>query len=147
MQDRTTVRPRRHMSPAESEMHVEEWMRIEREDYVNKDKFDPDKQTEPVDQWALNEFWVEIDGVGEDGEWWRQITQYIQRARLFGLDTPAGRQALVKATMTMRGCVESSVRVHGPLPKPGVSSGTIIPDERHRAPVDLDTPADWDDIL
>lgn len=126
MQDRTTVRSGRVMSPADSETHVEEWMRIEREKYVNQDKFNPDKQVNPVDQWALNEFWVETDGIAEDGEWWRQITQYIQRARLFGLDSLQGRQALVKATMTIRGCVEASVRVYGPLPEPGHPSGTII---------------------
>lgn len=114
------------MSPEASEDHVEVWMTLERELYVNKDKFDPDKTVVSIDQWAENEAEIVNGGIAEDSWWWRQITQYVQRARLFGLDTPQGRQALAKATMTMRGCVEASVRVYGPLPEPGHSSGTII---------------------
>ncbi len=36
-----------------------------------------------------------------------------------------GQQALCKAFMTAKGCVESSIRVYGPLPKPGLSSGNV----------------------
>lgn len=38
-----------------------------------------------------------------------------------------GQQALAKAMMTAKGCVESSIRVFGPLPKPGMSSGYVEP--------------------
>ncbi len=35
------------------------------------------------------------------------------------------QQALCKAFMTAKGAVESSIRVYGPLPKPGLSSGNV----------------------
>lgn len=65
------------------------------------------------------------DGLAEDAFWFRQIFQYVDRVRLFGLDTPQGKQALCKMVMTALGCVESTIRVHGDLPQPGVPSGEI----------------------
>ncbi len=65
------------------------------------------------------------DGISEAGFWLRQILQYVDRARIFGLDNPRGRQAMAKCYMTMCGFLESMVRVYGPLPKPGLSSGYI----------------------
>lgn len=62
----------------------------------------------------------------DDGGWWvRQIFQYVDRAKLFGLDTFLGRQAMMKCYMTLGGFLESMVRVHGSLPTPGVTSGEI----------------------
>jgi hypothetical protein len=92
------------------------------------------------------------------GFWFRQITQYYDRARIAFegaidlhkaaseiesmTDTNSylkarrlkaqarqlemkGQQALAKAMMTAKGAAESSIRVFGPMPKPGVSSGNV----------------------
>lgn len=76
-----------------------------------------------------------------EGFWFRQIVQYYDRARLAfaGADEMElegdheaarqlrmrGQQALAKAMMTAKGAVESSIRVFGPMPKPGLSSGYV----------------------
>lgn len=65
-------------------------------------------------------------GVEDDGLWMQQILQYIDRARVFGLDTPKGRQALAKATATMISAAGTSVRVYGELPKGGTTSGLVV---------------------
>ena len=65
------------------------------------------------------------DGIDDVGWWLRQIFQYVDRARIFGLDTFMGRQAMMKCYMTLGGFIESMVRVHGSLPTPGVTSGEI----------------------
>ena len=64
-------------------------------------------------------------GLGEDGWWWQQLTNYFHRSRILGLDTPVGRQAIAKFTATSCGLLESVIRVHGPIPRPGVSSGNV----------------------
>lgn len=64
-------------------------------------------------------------GLDEEGFWLRQIFQYVDRAKMFGLDTFMGRQAMMKCYMTLGGFLESMVRVHGSLPLPGVTSGEI----------------------
>lgn len=57
-------------------------------------------------------------------EYWEdQISMYVHRSIVLGFDTPAGRQAAAKAATTAMCFLESVVRVHGPLPEPGVSSG------------------------
>jgi len=55
--------------------------------------------------------------------WFAQINMYLDRAYVLGLDTPNGRQAVAKAAATCMGFLESTVRVFGPLPEPGVTSG------------------------
>jgi len=76
------------------------------------------------------------DGMG--GFWTRQIVQYLDRAndwlteaaglRSIGKEEDArilemkAQQAICKALMTTKGCAESSIRVFGPLPRPGMSS-------------------------
>lgn len=81
-----------------------------------------------------------------EGFWLRQIVQYYDRARIFfdaaadlrataderGADAIRaremelrGQQALAKAFMTAKGCVESSIRVFGNLPEPGHNSGEV----------------------
>lgn len=61
----------------------------------------------------------------DDAFWFRQVTQYFKRAELFGVDTPQGRQAMMKGLMTLFDCCACMVRVHGDPPAPGVSSGDI----------------------
>ncbi len=68
-------------------------------------------------------------GVGADSWWDQQLTNYLGRFRLLGLEMPVGRQALAKFTATAVGLFESSVRVFGPPPAPGVSSGEIAADK------------------
>jgi hypothetical protein len=66
------------------------------------------------------------DAIKDEDEYTDWVNSYIHRAKVLGLETPAGRQALAKALKTMQGFVESTVRKHGPLPDPGVPSGEIV---------------------
>ena len=63
------------------------------------------------------------EGLDGDSWWWHQLTTYFHRSRVLGLETPLGRQALAKFVATGCGLLESVVRMHGPLPAPGVPSG------------------------
>lgn len=106
--------------------HLYGWIDLE-EDYVT-DKFDDqrDGHDESIIAHDIDEFWS------------RQIIQYIDRARAFlhgaeHADSSEAKrelemraqQAMAKCMMTAKGCVESMIRVYGPMPKPGVSSGTV----------------------
>lgn len=111
--------------------HLYRWI-AEEEEYV-AGKFDDQRQGHDD---SLRE-----DGMDSMGFWFRQITQYYDRARVFleearrcradgDLETARqlelrGQQALAKGFMTAKGCVESSIRVFGGLPKPGLSSGYV----------------------
>lgn len=81
--------------------------------------------------YQVRKFGTELDdqhtreGLDDDGWWWRQLTSYYHRARVLGLQTGVGRQALAKFAATACGLLESVVRVHGPLPPPGVPSGQV----------------------
>jgi hypothetical protein len=74
--------------------------------------------------------------------WWiRQIVQYLDRARgdlraayqLHVIDDGGSarwlemraQQALGKALLTVKGACEAAIRVYGPMPMPGVTSGTV----------------------
>lgn len=65
---------------------------------------------------------------GDEGvEWWaRQVGQYYDRAKLFGVNTPRGRQAMAKAMATAIAACAAAVRVHGDLPIGGTPSGEAI---------------------
>jgi hypothetical protein len=65
------------------------------------------------------------DGLGDDSWWWQQLTNYYGRARVLGLETPLGRQALAKFVATAVALLDSVIRCHGPLPTPGHPSGEI----------------------
>ena len=108
--------------------HLYLWV-VDEENYVAS-KFD--------DQRDGHDDSLREEGVGPQGFWFRQIVQYYDRARLFfeeaereedpeikRLFQMRGQQALAKGFMTAKGCVESSIRVFGPLPKPGLSSGYV----------------------
>lgn len=66
------------------------------------------------------------EGLGQEGWWWRQFMNYYYRAQVLGLELPNGRQALAKFVATACGLLESTVRLYGPLPAPGVPSGENI---------------------
>lgn len=96
--------------------HWLQWYAIELETYVDK-KFDDARNGHDAD--------IAHNQLDEESFWVHQIFQYLDRLRLFRLDTLQGRQALAKMVMTSQGCLESAIRVFGSLPAPGVSSGEI----------------------
>ena len=130
-------------------LHLYQWI-AEEENYV-AGKFDD--QRDGHDESLISE------GMNDEGFWFRQIVQYLDRARIAfqaahefrniaeqysksvtseehraksnrysemaRMQEMKGQQALAKAMMTTKGCVESSIRVFGPLPKPGLSSGNV----------------------
>ena len=106
-------------------LHLYKW--IEQEEEYVENKFDDQRNghDESTASYDIDDFWS------------RQIIQYIDRARQFmkaakdagpveqeELEMRA-QQAMAKCMMTAKGCVESMIRVYGPLPAPGVSSGEI----------------------
>lgn len=54
------------------------------------------------------------------------IGNYLARAKTFGLSIPQGRQAMGKLIVTLLHALETSVELHGPMPKPGVPSGEVV---------------------
>jgi len=65
------------------------------------------------------------EGVGK-GSWWFMVTMgYLDRAEKFGLETPQGRQAVMKATATMVDLAATMIRAYGLPPLPGYPSGEI----------------------
>lgn len=109
----------------EERLHLYRW--IEGEEKYVAGKFDDqrDRHDESMRSCDLEDFWI------------RQVVQYYDRARTFlgvasNLEGEERRilemkaqQAMAKAMMTAKGMVESSIRVFGALPKPGVTSGEI----------------------
>jgi hypothetical protein len=96
-----------------TEEYVREWLAKEREYTIAKFGLELDNQH------------VQDLAVGDDNDkWWeQQFNNYLHRVSILGPDTPAGRQAAAKFVATAIGFLEAIVRVHGPLPKPGVPSG------------------------
>lgn len=91
--------------------YVQDWLTAEVA--YTQAKFGLDADDEHTRQFA--------DG---DDEWWQQqFDNYLHRAKVLGIDTPGGRQALAKFVSTAQGMLMSAVRLYGPLPKPGCSSG------------------------
>lgn len=83
------------------------WLYVEREQYQTE-KFDYEQEKDkPV------EYWIQ------------QFDSYIQRLPIFGLDTQHGVQAALKLAATSIALCEHLAE-KGKLPKPGVSSGTIL---------------------
>lgn len=99
-------------------MDVREWISIERRVHA-----DPKWGNGTENQQTAREH-MEGD---PQGEWWGDyVRQYLHTASVLGLDTPAGRQALGKATVTLLHMLETAVLVYGPLPQAGVPSGEIF---------------------
>lgn len=96
----------------ETEEYVREWLAKERG--YTLEKFGLDADREHIREWYLK---------GVKGWWEQQFDNYLGRAQVLGLGTPAGRQALAKFAATAVGMLEAAVREFGPLPKPGVPSG------------------------
>lgn len=64
-------------------------------------------------------------GVGERSWWFGVTLNYLIRADKLGLDTPAGRQAVMKATGTMVDMAATMIQAYGLPPLPGYPSGEI----------------------
>lgn len=64
-----------------------------------------------------------LEGLEDDAWWSRQLARYYEQARRLGVDTPTGRQALAKFGAAAIALLESTVRLHGWLPNPGVRMG------------------------
>lgn len=98
--------------------YVLDWLYQERT--YQTEKFDYKEQDDThTREFDLNKSEIEFDLIF----WNRQLYTYLYRAWILGLDTPGGRQALAKFAATAVAFTESTVRVFGPLPQPGVSSG------------------------
>ena len=111
--------------------HLYEWVEGE-EEYV-EEKFGDQRGAHDAGLVAhdLNRFWLP------------QVMQYLDRAGVFlnaAHECHSGsseqrafelraQQALAKGMMTFKGLVESSIRVYGGLPEPGVPSGEIRVEE------------------
>lgn len=97
----------------ETEEYVRRWIMGEREYTIRK--FGLGLDDEHVQAFSDNEY---------DNDWWvKQFENYLGRAWILKLDTVNGRQALAKFVATGVGMLEAAVRVYGPLPEPGVTSG------------------------
>ena len=59
----------------------------------------------------------------EENMWRQNLEMYLHRSTMLGLDLPGGRQALAKWAITAMSLLESAIRLYGPLPVPGVTSG------------------------
>lgn len=95
--------------------HLERWRQLELE-YADT-KFDHQR--------VGHDTRLKEEQLADDSWWFGQIFQYVDRARIYGLELPQGRQALAKCWLTMGGCLESMIRTFGPLPEPGHTSGEI----------------------
>lgn len=88
------------------------WISTERREYADVKYPDKDVYDEKMRQQGI--------------AWWMDfMPNYLSRAEILGLDTPQGRQALGKLITTAMDCLESAIRVHGEMPRPGVTSGEI----------------------
>jgi len=95
------------------------WINIER--HYTLEKFSSIEDRTHIVEWQLADY---LDD--EEIQWWdRQLENYLYRARVLGLDTPNGRQALAKFVSTAVGMLSATVQQFGPLPKAGLPSGEI----------------------
>lgn len=112
--------------------HLYLWMRGE-ETYAGN-KFDAEQRVQRYE----HDDHMRIDHFAPDGWWLRQIVQYYDRAAMFFSAAQSepneekkralqlrGQQAICKAIMTAKGACESSIRVFGNLPQPGLPSGDV----------------------
>lgn len=67
-----------------------------------------------------------LEGLGDESWWSSQLEHHFGRARELGVETPAGREALAKFVATAIALLESSVRLYGWLPTPGIRTGQRV---------------------
>ena len=96
-----------------------EWLLIERSSYADKKYANGTK--------TRDEFVEDVrNGHGLDDRWLDFALNYVQRARIQGLATERGRQALGKAIATLMHYLETAMVEFGDMPKPDVSSSEDI---------------------
>ncbi len=101
-----------------SRLALKQWLLQERSRYADV-KYDSDGDNRQRLKEAMRD-------EGYAPTWANFVDNYLKRVEVFGLDTPAGRQAMVKAIVTLMHCLETAIEVHGRMPKPGVPSGEIV---------------------
>lgn len=95
-----------------TEEYVREWLKGERA--YTLDKFGLETDNQHVHEWDYR----------DEEDWWnQQFDNYYTRAGVLTLENMNGRQALAKFVATAVGMLEATVRMYGPLPEPGVTSG------------------------
>lgn len=99
-----------------SRVRVLQWAKEEWHKYADP-KWDDVREDHDV--------FMEHEGVGPEGWWFNQTLQYMGRAHALGLDTPNGRQHLMKGLTTYIDMCASMVRVYGDPPKAGYPSGEV----------------------
>lgn len=65
------------------------------------------------------------EGAGGDSWLYQQVTNYLNRLRIFPQGSPQWMQAYMKLIATVVGLGEAAVRQYGLPPAPGFSSGEI----------------------
>jgi hypothetical protein len=93
---------------------AERWIMREINEYV-REKFTRDDDIEHIKQ--------------PDLEWWQQqFDTYLHRAKVLGLDSPGGQQAIAKFAATAVGMFMAMLKEYQYVPAPGVSSGNHYDD-------------------
>jgi hypothetical protein len=107
---------------ANSREHLHAWLDYERSQYADVKYADGTLQRNIL----IRDVTENPAIVGGDDQGWEIfIGNYMKRVQMFGLDKPHGRQAMGKLIVTLLHALETAIDVHGPMPTPGVSSGTI----------------------
>lgn len=102
-------------------MNVAHWLGAERSQYADI-KFGEDTRIRSDMIESMREH-----GVGIPGQWDVFITNQLRRTQLLGVENAVGRQALGKLVVMLTHALETAVEIHGPMPTPGVPSGTVEP--------------------
>lgn len=102
--------------------HVHAWIDYERRTYADLKYAEGKPIEEALKKDAEQNPRMEADGYQDIDLF---ISNYLSRVKIFGLDTPSGRQAMGKLIVTLTDHLERAVEIHGPMPMPGVSSGNI----------------------
>lgn len=111
------LEPTRKFAKIAAKINASDWIRLERQAHADvKYAADTASYEQIVKELVEN-------GLSGDNEVF--LLNYLKRAQLFGLDTPQGRQALGKLTVTCIAYLEYAIEHIGPMPEPGVPSGEI----------------------
>lgn len=107
------------MDESKARLHVAKWIAVERVRYADV-KYAPDSENF---EHRLQD--IKDNGIGPDSTEMVFLTNYLKRAELMGVDTPAGRQQFGKFVVTATAMLERIVLAFGEMPKPAVPSGQV----------------------
>jgi hypothetical protein len=68
------------------------------------------------------DIWMGDEGMSDDGLWFNELANRLQRVQVLGVNTPLGRQAMGKFAKTAISAFESMIRTWG-VPIAGKPSG------------------------